>query len=510
MLLYFVVIYLILMFSVGTYFSVKIRSTGDFFVAGRKLGLAAASSTIAATTIGGSATIVVARVIYEDGLPGIWYDLAGGLGLIVLGLAFAGTVRRFGVYSLPEMIEKMYDRRSRTAASFLVIVAEIAWVALLLQALKWIVQVVITDVDPDRLMLYATIVFIVYTLIGGQYSVAYTDLIQFGIMFIGIVLIIAPLAFIEAGGINGIGDNVPSSSFDFPTSPGLDTRAVFTIILLMFLPHLVGSDIYSKLLSSKDEATARKAAVLAGVAKIVFGIAIAVVALSAIALANQPGSDFDPAYSAEIIPLMITDIAPEWLGAIILAAFIATMMSSADSCLLTSGVVLTNDLLGPAGFTKENYGKWGFVRRIDRVRNNALQRLLRFAGGDFDRARITVSRIAVVLFGYLGYRLAVHEGDILDTLELAYTVFAAGIIMPVVAGFYKDRLGITNDGALAAFIVGGASAIFWLKILPELNGSLAGEVDAVIVGVGLSSAVLLLNSLLARFPGNGSITRDNA
>lgn len=498
MLHYYVALYLILMFIAGAYYSRKTQSLEDFFVAGRKLGLAAASSTIAATTIGASATIVVAKVIYDSGLPGIWYDLAGGLGLIVLGLAFAGTVRRFGVYSLPEMIEKMYDRRSRTVASVLVIMAEIAWVALLLQALKWIVSVVITDVDPDRLMLYAAIVFIAYTIIGGQYSVAYTDLFQFAIMFVGIVLIIAPLAFIEAGGINGLRNDVPPGSYDFPTSSGLDVKAVFSIILLMFLPHLVGSDIYSKLLSSKDEKNAKQAAVIAGAAKIVFGVAITVIALSAIALANQPESGFEPSYSAEIIPLIITDVAPEWVGGIILAAFIATMMSSADSCLLTSGVVFTNDLLKPVGFTEENYKKWAFISRISKMRNETLRRLLQFMGGDYDRARITISRAVVVVFGYCSYKLAVHEGDILDILELAYTVFAAGIIMPVIAGFYKEKLGITNNGALAAFITGGTSALFWLKILPQFNVSLAEYIDAVIVGVALCSVVLLINAAMAR------------
>jgi len=498
MLLYYVAFYMVLMFLMGAYFSRRIKSTGDFYVAGRKLGLAAASSTIAATTIGGSATIVVAKVIYESGLPGIWYDLAGGVGLIVLGLAFAASVRRFGVYSLPEMIERMYDRRSRTVAAVLVIIAEIAWIALLLQALRFVMSVVLTDVDPDRLMLYAAVVFIGYTLVGGQYSVAYTDLIQFTIMFVGIVLIVAPLALMEAGGLDALRSDVPAGSYDFPTSRGLGTREVFSIFLLMFLPHLVGSDIYSKLYSSRDESTAKRAAVLAGAAKIVFGVAIAVVALSAIALSNQPGSDFRPSYPAEIIPLMITDVAPEWLGGIILAAFIATMMSSADSCLLTSGVVCTNDLLGPCGFTEENYQ---LGRRIEGIRHGALRRVLRFAAGNYDLARIMVSRLAIVAFGYLGYRLAVHEGDILDTLELAYTVFAAGIIVPVIAGFYKERLGITDNGALAAFFVGGASALFWLKVLPEFYGELAAELDAVIVGVALCSAVLLINSLTSLIRG---------
>ena len=73
--------------------------------------------------------------------------------------------------------------------------------------------------------------------------------------------------------------------------------------------------------------------------------------------------------------------------------------------------------------------------------------------------------------------------------------------MPVIAGFHKDRLGITNNGAFAAFIVGGTSGIFWLKIVPRFDESLAEYIDAVIVGVALCSVVLIINAAMSRLAG---------
>ena len=80
-----------------------------------------------------------------------------------------------------------------------------------------------------------------------------------------------------------------------------------------------------------------------------------------------------------------------------------------------------------------------------------------------------VSRIAVVAIGASALSLAVSNPDIIKTLLIAYTVFTSGLLIPVLAGFYKDRLGLTPNGALSAIAGGGFIAIILGQSHPLLG-----------------------------------------
>ena len=121
------------------------------------------------------------------------------------------------------------------------------------------------------------------------------------------------------------------------------------------------------------------------------------------------------------------------------AALLAAFMSSADTSLMTATSILTLDL-------------------YQKVRPDADSRHL-----------IHVSRIAVFIIGASALLLAVSSPGIIKTLLLAYTVFTSGLLLPVVAGFYKERLGLTSSGALFALVGGGATAIFFGQSYPLLG-----------------------------------------
>ena len=78
--------YISIITIIGIYFSKKAKTSEGFFLADRSLGWLTLAATITATTVGGSATIVAGGRIYAQGLPAIWYDIGGALGLIVLGI----------------------------------------------------------------------------------------------------------------------------------------------------------------------------------------------------------------------------------------------------------------------------------------------------------------------------------------------------------------------------------------------------------------------------------------
>ncbi len=428
--------YLFIVIIIGLISSRKVKSEKGFFLADRSIGWLTLTATITATTVGGSATIVAGGRIYAQGLPALWYDIGGGLGLIILGLFLANKVRKTGLITLPDITGSFFGDNVRIGSAILIIITEIAWVSLLIQASGLILSVVI-NVDYTVILLIITIGFILYTIIGGQYAVIYTDFIQFFIMIIGICFIAAPLLLWEAlPNLN----QLSSISLAFPVNQEIGILTAGSIFFMMFMPHIVGPDIYSKLLSAKDEKTAKKGAIFSGIFKLIFAIGIAIIALSALIL--HPG--LSNPYLA--IPTAVFNLSPIVSG-IILAGFLSVMISSADSCLLSAGTILSVDI-----FKKNN---------------------------------INISRFGILIVGFGAFILAIFLGDILKTLQLAYTVFTAGLTLPIIFGFYREKTRVTSRGAFWSLLIGGSISILWLYF------SSFGDY-AVLVGLVFSLIPLLM------------------
>jgi SSS family solute:Na+ symporter len=437
-----IIIYLAILTVIGIYSSRKTTSSTGFFLADRNIGWFPLTATITATTVGGSATIVAGGRIFSSGLPALWYDLAGALGLIILGLFIAKKVRATRLFTLPDIAGKLYDEQTRFAAAILIIITEIAWVALLIQASSLILSVIL-PVDYLYLLIGTTIVFVIYTLVGGQKAVISTDIIQFIIMIIGICCIATPLLLSNALPYLG---SIPSSHLEFPINTHIGLLSAGSIFLMMFLPHVVGPDIYSKILSAKNEQTAKTASILSGIFKFIFAIAIGIIALSATVIPSIQQQITAPALA---IPLAISTLPP-LLSGIVLAAFLSVMMSSSDSCLLSAGTIVSVDII--------------------------------------KKQSILISRLGILGISIAALALALYHsllGSILNTLQLAYTVFTAGLTLPVLFGFYKEKTKASSTGAKWSLILGGGSSLILLQIQSVAD-------YAVVIGLFISLIPLLV------------------
>ena len=99
----------------------------------------------------------------------------------------------------------------------------------------------------------------------------------------------------------------------------------------------MGSDVYAKLLSCRDEDTARRSALLAAASKVLFGLAVAAIALAA-------RKALPPMPAAQALPAAVLGFAPPALAALVLVALVATMQTSADVVLLSATAVTARDL----------------------------------------------------------------------------------------------------------------------------------------------------------------------
>ena len=430
------------------------RDEASFFLADRSLNTFWGFIGLASLTTGGSTTVALAALVYTHGLPGLWLDLSGALGLAALGLFLARRVRREGAVTLPEIVGRHYGETARRVAGVLVLASEIVWFALLTETTQ-IVLTAALGIAPTGALVLATAVFVTYTAFGGQFAVVRTDLLQYGLMLVGIPGVALVCALRGAGGFS----RLPAEFLSFPTSPSFGVSDILAMLVLIGLPHMVGSDVYLKLLSCRDEETARRSALLASVSKVLFGLSVAAIALAA-------RTALPPVDAPHALPAAVLGFAPPALAALVLVALVATMQTSADVVLLSATAVTARDLAPP------------------------------ILGGPMP---LWAARLLPPLYGGLGLATALAMNrDVLETLKLGYSIFAAGLILPVLAALWPGLPRVPPRGAIAAMAAGGITAA-----VGRFAPGLCGGRDPVLVGTAVN-AVVLLAAWALRGVGSGS------
>ena len=448
MLLYFGLLIAVAIFSKGT------GSKTDFFLASRKLTGRSVGASLGATTVGGSAVLATAAATYTFGLPGIWYDLAGGIGLIILGLLIAPKIRKMAAHSLPDLIGISYGGEGKFASAIMLVLTEIGWIALLIQASGFVISTSLT-VSLELATGIAASVFIVYTAIGGQKAVVKTDVIQ--MVFILLMFVVLSLSLFIKGG------RLSTDSIEFPISDGFGLSTLLAVFSIMFLSHVVGPDIYSKVFSARSPRDARIGSVLAGFIKILVGLLIGTIVLMSISIF---GGDLR---AGELIPYAAENSLPPVLFYLITLGLLSVMMSSADSCLLSGSTFLSWDLMG---------GKCGKISRI----------------------------LSVVLLGSISYLVASVSPGILSTLTLTYTFFSASMIPAVAFSPWRRKLGINRVGAIFSFVTGGLAVciLYVLSLFDHFGGEL------LFIPLTISTTTLFMVSWMSvpikNILSNGAIT----
>jgi len=413
-------LYFLGMLAIGIVSRRKARGADDFFVAGRRSSTAFIIGSLLATIIGGSATIGMAGLGFKQGLTGAWWLLVGSIGLVFLGLFLAKKVRSLALYTLPELVEKQYERRMALATSILIVVAWIGIIAAQIVAAGQILSV-LGIVSPIIWMTIFTITFVTYTVLGGQHAVIRTDALQAVIILAGIsggvVLLLSHL-----GGWEGLQSSLPPEQFAFPLSTQFDGTRLVTLLLLVGLTYVVGPDMYSRIFCAKDEKTAKTATLWTALLTIPLAFAITLIGMGAAAL-------FPNISPEQAFPVVIKEVFSPVLGGIVLAALLCAVMSSADTTLLSASTILTVDI-------------------IERFRPSSSQREI-----------LPRSRWAIILLGICSLIVALALKGVISALLFAYTIYTSGVILPVIAGFFKDRLKVTPSGALAALIGGGSAGL---------------------------------------------------
>ena len=444
-----IIIYFVAMIGLGLSTRKQAKTAGSYFVAGRSGSTLFITGSLLATIIGASATIGMAGLGFTRGLTGAWWILVGSVGLVVLGFLFARKVRDYGFYTLPGLIEKQYGRVTAMAGSLLIVIAWMGVIAGQIIAAGKIMGALGIG-SPTLWIFISTGVFIFYTVLGGQRAVLKTDLWQTIIIFLGIF---SGLGFVlwKVGGFSGLKNSLPAGYFSFPTSEKFDAYQLVNLLLLVGLTYVVGPDMYSRIFSAKDGRVAKKSVFWTAGLLVPLALGITLIGMTAAVLYPNIAAE-------QAFPTVIKEVMPPVLVGLVLAALLSAVMSSAVTCLLSASTILTVDVIH---------------KSMPSITEDKL---------------LLLSKWGIVILGLVAMAVALLIGGVINSLLFAYTIYTAGLIPIVIAGFYKEKLKVTSTGALAAIIGGGATGL-----ISKINNIKYLDLGALLISVALLFVVSWLD-----------------
>lgn len=268
-----VAVYLACMLAFGVWGRIRAKNQEDFLVAGRRLGPLVFMGTMAAVVLGGASTVGGVGLGYVHGLSGMWLVVCIGLGIIILSLLFAPTIQRLEIYTVSQMLELRYGIGSRTVSG-IIMTAYGLMISTTSTVAYGAIFHSLLGIDRVPAVLIGGAVVIVYSMLGGMWSITMTDFVQFLIQTVGIFIILLPIVLTDAGGFTAIRNAVGPEAFD-PVAIG--PNMIITYVLIYTIGLLIGQDIWQRVFTARSPGTARWGGFAAGVYCVLYGAAGALV-----------------------------------------------------------------------------------------------------------------------------------------------------------------------------------------------------------------------------------------
>src|SRR5258705_4232556 len=227
MLLWFVIIYWIISVAIGIYAAKWVHNSKDFAIAGRRLPLYIVTATGFATWFGSEPVLGIRRTFVKDGFSGIIADPFGSsLCMILVGLFFARPLYRMNLLTIGDYYRKRYSRAVEMLTTLCIVISYLGWVGAQIKALGLVFNVVSDGAVTQQWgMVIGASTVLVYTLLGGMFSVAITDFIQMIIIVLGMLYIGWAVSRIVPGGA-GPGLSHAASTGKFKIFPAPELKEI--------------------------------------------------------------------------------------------------------------------------------------------------------------------------------------------------------------------------------------------------------------------------------------------
>lgn len=340
-----IVLYLVVITTVGLLISRRVHSAKDFFLAGRSLTWWVIGLSIIGTNIGSNDYVGASGGAWRVGIAQANFEWIGAIpAMILASLLFIPLYWRAGVYSIPEYLGLRYNSTVRVIAAGIASVFSVFAISVALWAIAITLQSYLGWPVWVGILVTGTVVGL-YSVSGGLAAVAFTDALQVCIMFVG-GLAILWLGIGETGGLSQFADKLalqnpdhlkaylPADHESFPW-PGV----IFGLGLVLSPAYWCGGQaILQRTLAAKTQWDASAGMMFAAFAKTFIPVLIVFPGLLALVMNAQIE------YPDMSLPWVIKNVLPPGLSGLMFIAIIAALQSSLDSSLNATSLMITRDI----------------------------------------------------------------------------------------------------------------------------------------------------------------------
>ncbi len=446
----------------------KVKTKADYLVAGRSLPAFVLIFTLLSSWIGSGSLLAGAENAYKHGFPALWQAAGGWAGLLLIYF-IAPRARKFAQFTIPDLLEARYNQTARVLGVIAVLFAYTAITSYQLIGGGDILHLIFPSVSARHGQEIIAAFVIVFTAIAGMSSVAYMD-VAIGLLATFTLLVALPILIRSAGGWHAVEARLPATHFqllgDFTPVRALE------LFLPTCLLMLGNQSMYQKFFSARTEKDATRAVVGWFFGIVVLETVIVALAVVGSALFATGEVAQNP---REILAYTALHGLPLALGALMVGAIFAKVVSTANNYLFSPATNLINDV---------------FVRYIRPDASN--------------RSILLVSRLLVVFLGLWSLWQSLGTRSVLEKALYAYTIYSAALTPVILAAFFWKRA--TAAGAVSSIAAGTFVTVVWdTAAVHQFFPTWISERDAILPALMASLVCLVAVSLATPRPGEAQL-----
>lgn len=465
---YGVLIYIVILFLLSAFFIKKaLNSYEEYSLCGRKLSAIYTIFTYLGTWIGGGTIIGLSSSTYLSGVSQYWILAVPYITCFAFAILFITRIRTLNQHSIGDMLALRYPdygKLIRIPVSIGLIIRNVTMVGMQFSALSILITYIF-GIDRNLSVLITFLVITSYTLLSGLWGVVVTDIFQGTLQTIGLFLLLF-FSIKLSGGVDHIFEFYKSSNqIGFLNLMGSENMLRDIVLyFLTFGTFFLMSDQtdWERIYSSKNTRTAFWGYLIPLTITLIVLLIPAYLGVFQKVLFN---SEVDSKFA---VYTFIMERLPSNMAIFILISICAAIMSSADSYLLATGVIFSNDIIKAFLNKKAN-----------------------------DKEMIFWTRFFVIIAGAVGFAFALNIEDILYLWIIGIGIGATMILPSYLAAWFSTR--INTKGALAGISAGVIYSGLWIL------GLLDFSIDKIFYGVLINTFVMIAVSVLTERPEQTNI-----
>ena len=457
-----VVLYFAATIAIGLWAAQRVHNSRDYLVAGRSLPLTMSAATVFATWFGAETVLSVSATFVRDGIGGIVADPFGSsFCLLFVALFFARAFYRMDLLTIGDFYRKRYNKPVEVVTSVAITASYLGWTSAQLTALGLVFSVLSDGaIGLNTGIMLGAVIVLGYTIWGGMWSVAMTDLFQSVVILVGLIAVAWLVGDMAGGAGKVIAAASEAGKFEFwPRGGTREWLAFVAAWMTLAIGSIPQQDVFQRVTSAKDEKTAVRGCLIGGAVYFCFAFVPMFIAYAALMIYPELSELFKNPDSRQIqyiLPNLIRDKTPLWAQVLFFGALLSAILSTASGALLAPTALFTENVLRP------------FVPYMG------------------DRQFLLTLRIVLVTFTLAALLFALNSRSTMyEMVQNAYKVTLVSCVAPLAAGIFWKRANAV--GAMVSLVFGlgcwlVAEAIAADATVPPQLAGLAASVLGMLLG----------------------------